>query len=108
MRVLLDQGTPVPIRQFHKNHTVLTAVEQSWDRLSNGELLVAAEAAGFDVLLTTDKNLVHQQNLRERKIAIVVIGNAQWPVLRKHTDAVAKAVDAAIPGSYSVVDVPNS
>jgi hypothetical protein len=62
MRVLFDQATPVPIRSFLEGHTVSTAAHEGWDRLQNGELLNAAEAAGFDVLLTTDKNMRYQQN----------------------------------------------
>lgn len=108
MLVLLDQGTPLPIRGFLEGHIVKAAVEQGWSTLANGELLDAAEAAGFDLLLTTDKNLVHQQNLRERRIAIVVIGNAQWPVLRFHVQPVVDAVNAATPGSYTLVDIPTN
>ncbi|SRR6266700_525358 len=106
MRILLDQGTPVPLRQFLKDHAVQTAAQQGWDRLSNGDLLAAADAAGFDLFLTTDKNLLYQQNLTGRKIAIVVIGNAQWPVLQLNVQAVVDAVNAAKPGSYDVVDIP--
>ncbi|MGA9475967.1 MAG: hypothetical protein WBV36_26105 [Terriglobales bacterium] len=40
-----------------------TAAQQGWDTLKDGELLAAAEAEGFDLLLTTDKNIRHQQNL---------------------------------------------
>ena len=68
MRVLFDQATPVPIRPYLKGHEVRTAAQQGWDRLKNGELLVAAEADGFDVLLTTDKNMRYQQNLVGRKL----------------------------------------
>lgn len=57
MLVLFDQGTPVPIRPFLKEHTVQTTAERGWDTLENGELLKAAEAAGFDVLVTPDKNI---------------------------------------------------
>ena len=78
-----------------------------WDRLTNGELLVAAEENGFDLLLTTDKNIRYQQNLTGRKIAVVVLGNAQWPVLRLHVQAVVEAVNAATPGSYFEVDIPD-
>jgi hypothetical protein len=60
MLVLLDQGTPVPIRPFLKEHTVQTASERGWDTLQNGELLKAAEAAGFNVLVTPDKNIRYQ------------------------------------------------
>ena len=74
MRVLFDQATPVPIRPFLIGHTVRTAAEQRWDRLKNGELLTVAEQAGFEVFVTTDKNIRHQQKLAGRAIAVVVIG----------------------------------
>ena len=106
MLVLFDQGTPVPIRPFLIGHTVKTAAEQGWSTLSNGNLLNAAEAAGFDILLTTDKNFIHQQNLQGRKIAIVVLGNQQWPLLRLHVQTVVNAVNTALPGSYALVEIP--
>jgi hypothetical protein len=53
MLVLFDQGTPVPIRPFLKEHTVQATAERGWDTLENGELLKAAEAAGFDVLVSS-------------------------------------------------------
>jgi hypothetical protein len=58
------------------------------------------------MLLTTDKNLLYQQNLTGRKISIVVLGNSQWPVVRLHLDIIAATVDAAAPGSYADVDIP--
>ncbi|MEY4094740.1 MAG: hypothetical protein RLZZ53_1939 [Acidobacteriota bacterium] len=70
MRVLFDQATPVPIREFLIGHTVRTATQEHWDTLRNGDLLTAAEEAGFDVFLTTDQNLQYQQNLTGRTIAI--------------------------------------
>jgi hypothetical protein len=78
MRVLFDQATPVPIRDFLVDHVVSTAAQQHWDRLKNGDLLTSAEHAGFDVLLTTDKNMRYQQNMAGRTIAVVVIGVQQW------------------------------
>ena len=107
MRVLFDQATPVPIRPFLKGHLVRTAAQEGWDKLRNGELLTIAEAAGFDVFLTPDKNMRYQQNLEGRKIAIVVVGNPQWPILRLHVERVVVAVNAATPGSYAEVDVPS-
>jgi hypothetical protein len=106
MLVLLDQGTPVPIRPFLKQHTVQTTAERGWDTLENGELLKAAEAAGFDVLVTPDKNIRYQQNLAVRTIALIVLGNPQWPVLRLHVLRVVAAVNAARPGSYTEVQIP--
>jgi hypothetical protein len=106
MRIIFDQATPVPIRPYLKGHDVRTAAEEGWDTLRNGDLLNAAEADAFDLLLTTDKNICYQQNLTDRKIAIVVIGNAQWPQLRPHVQLVIEAVNAARPGSYAEVTIP--
>lgn len=108
MLVLFDQGTPVPLRAFLADHTVRTAAEQHWTTLENGQLLDAAEAAGFDLLLTTDKNIRHQQNLAGRRIAIVVLRQPRWPILRLHVQRVVVAVDAATPGSYTEVDIPEA
>ena len=66
----------------------------------------AAEDTGFDVLVTPDKNIRYQQNLTVRTIALVVLGNPQWPMLRLHVDRVVAAVDAARPGSYTEVEIP--
>jgi len=106
MRVLFDQATPVPIRPFLEGHTVRTAAQQGWDRLKNGELLDVAEQAGFDVFLTTDKNIRYQQNLTGRRIAVILLGRQQWPELRRHLELVVAAVSAARPGSYAEVDIP--
>ena len=108
MLVLLDQGTPVPIRRFLIGHTVETAAQRRWDKLTNGELLKVAEEAGFELLVTPDKNIRYQQNLRVRTIAIVVLGNPQWPALRPHVERVVAAVNTATPGSYTEVQIPAS
>jgi hypothetical protein len=106
MLVLFDHSTPAPLRDALKAHTVVEAVERGWDRLENGALLDAAEAAAFTILVTADKNMRHQQNLTARKIAIVVLGSAQWPVLRRYVDRVVAALNAATPGSYTEVEIP--
>lgn len=106
MLILLDQSAPVPLRSFLKSHTVQTAAEHGWHQLENGELLSAAKNAGFHVFLTADKNIRYQQNLRDCKIAIVVLGSPQWPVLQRYADRVVAAVDAARPGTYVEVEVP--
>jgi hypothetical protein len=106
MLILFDNGTPAPLRYALRDHIVVEATERGWDRLTNGELIAAAEDAGFEVLLTTDKNMRYQQNLKGRKIAFVVIGNQQWPTLRRHIEMVVLAANAATPGSYAEVDIP--
>jgi len=103
MLILFDNGTPAPLRDALNGHVVVEAIDRGWDRLLNGELIAAAEAAGFELLLTTDKNMRYQQNLKGRKIAFVVIGNQQWPTLRRYVE---RAINAATPGSYTEVEIP--
>ena len=68
MKVLFDQGTPDPLRRHLPGHTIATAYEEGWSALENGELLQAAEANGFAVLVTTDQSLPYQQSLGGRSI----------------------------------------
>src|SRR5437762_3083537 len=79
VKILFDQGTPVPLRQHLGGHTVTTAYEQSWSNLANGKLLDAAEQAGYQLLITTDQNLQHQQQLAGRQLAILVLRSTSWP-----------------------------
>lgn len=106
MRILFDHGTPAPLSGFLMGHAVTRAKDAGWDRISNGALLAAAEAQGFDLLLTTDKSIRYQQNLKGRKIAIIVLGNSKWRVVRLYVDRVTRAVEEALPGSYAEVDIP--
>ena len=106
MRILFDQGTPVPIRRYLAGHIVGISADLGWERLRNGDLLAVAEQAGYELLLTTDKNLRYQQNLKERAIAIVVISHSQWPSLEPHLQRVVEAVNAAVPGGYAEVGIP--
>jgi len=106
MRILFDHGTPAPLIPFLVGHTVTKAKDAGWDRLVNGELLTAAEEAGFEILITTDKNIVTQQNLKGRAIAIVVLGNSQWRIVQRHVRKIASTVNAATPGRYVEIEIP--
>ena len=106
MRILFDHVTPRGIARFLPGHTVTKAKDRGWDRLTNGDLLAEAERAGFDVLLTADKNMRYQQNLTGRRIALLVLSTPQWPLVRLHLDIIAAAVNAATPGSFAEVDIP--
>ncbi len=106
MLILFDHGTPRGIAPALVGHTVKEARAQGWDTLSNGDLLNVAEDAGFDLLLTTDKNLRHQQNLQRRKLAIVVLSKSRWSLVRTVMEEIVVAVNAAKPGSYTLVDIP--
>jgi hypothetical protein len=106
MRILFDQATPVPLRPYLAGHTVHTAAEEGWDRLRNGDLLNAAEEAGYDLLLTTDRNMQYQQNIEGRKIAVVILSRQQWPQLRPHVQLVVDAVKTVRQGSFAEVEIP--
>ncbi len=106
MRILFDQGTPVPLRDSLAQHEVSTTFERGWSKLRNGELLDAAEREGFALLVTTDSNLRHQQNLSTRRVAIVVLSSTSWPRIQRAIPAVVSAIDAASPGSYTEVEIP--
>jgi hypothetical protein len=106
VRVLFDQGTPVPLRQALVGHSVSTAYELGWATLKNGELLSSAEKAGFEVLVTTDTNLNYQQNLTKRNITIVVLATTSWPRIRLVVESISSAVNSASMGSYVEVVIP--
>ncbi len=99
MRILFDQGAPVPLRQHFPDHQVQTAFELGWSRLTNGDLLAAAEKQ-FDVLVTTDQNLRYQQSLADRKLAILVLPTTSWPRLQNRIDEIIKALTSLNTGEY--------
>jgi len=78
MRILFDQGVPRGLGKSLLDHEVTEARKLNWEKISNGELLSLAEDAGFELIVTTDKNVRYQQNLAGRKISIVVLGNSPW------------------------------
>jgi hypothetical protein len=106
MKILFDNGAPNPIARSLAGHEVTFARQIDWHKLENGELIQRAEDAGFEILLSTDKNIRYQQNLSKRQIALVVLGNSQWPMVRLHLDRIVAAVNACTPGAYVEVEIP--
>jgi len=99
MRILFDQGTPAPLRYELPGHHVTTAHEMGWAQLNNGELLLQAESR-FDLLITTDQDLRHQQNLSGRRLAILVLPTTAWPLISQRANEVAVAVHSMKPGAF--------
>jgi hypothetical protein len=102
MRILLDQNMPFRIPGILPAHDVRTAFQMGWARLSNSDLLDAAEQAGFEALLTSDQNMVFQQNLAGRNIAVVVLSTNFWPAIRSQPQNLRRAVANASPGTFTV------
>jgi len=105
MKILFDQGVPVPLRRHLLGHTITTAYEQGWSSLTNGNLLKAAEQAGYQLLLTTDQNLRYQQKLADRQLAILVLRSTSWPRIQLRIDAIRNAVEALASGDYVEIEI---
>jgi hypothetical protein len=73
LRILFDKNVPYPLLRYLTRHDIHTAEALGWARLVNGDLLRAAEDAGFGVLVTADQSLEYQQNLKGRKPALIVL-----------------------------------
>ncbi len=106
MRILFDNGAPRGLAALLTGHSVEEARLYGWEELENGELIDVAEKEGFEVMVTTDKNIRYQQNLKSRKLALVVLQHSQWPMVKLVAGLIAAAVNAAEPGSYVEVEVP--
>ena len=99
-RLLLDANMPIGLRSVLDQHEVVMAFEMGWGRLINGELLSAAEAAGFDGMITGDQNLTYQQNQIGRRLALIVLDTNHWPTIGANTTAIVRAATAMRSGSY--------
>ncbi|HLK59630.1 MAG TPA: hypothetical protein VKU00_23925 [Chthonomonadaceae bacterium] len=106
MKILFDQGTPVPLRRHLSGHIVDTAYERGWASLANGDLITVAEQEGYGLLITTDQNLRYQQNLAGRQLAILVLLSTSWPRIQLHLDTIQEAIDVIVPGAYQEVVIP--
>ena len=107
MKILFDQGTPVPLRRFlaDHSHSIDTAFERGWGTLENGQLLGAAETDDYEILITTDQNLRYQQNIQDRKIAIIVLKSTSWPRIQRHAETIAKIVAKTVAGDYREIPI---
>jgi hypothetical protein len=105
MKILFDHGTPAPLRGHLIGHEVATAYEMGWARFSNGDLLREPEAA-FDLLITTDQNLKYQQNLGQRRVALLVLSTTSWPRIQKYVAQVITAVSGITSGDFLELEIP--
>jgi hypothetical protein len=104
--ILLDNNALRGLAGALTSHTVTEARERGWATLKNGDLLTVAEEAGFEVLVTSDQSIRYQQNLEGRKIALVVLTQGRWGLVRRRLAEIAAAVNAATRGSYTEVVIP--
>ena len=105
MKILLDQGTPMPLRRGLHPHEVDTTAERGWSELRNGDLLDQAEANEYQALITTDQNLKYQQNLADRAIRILVLMTTSWPRISRKVDRVRETLEGLEEGGYAEVEI---
>lgn len=104
-KVLLDENIPQRLRVGLGGHEVATTEFKGWAGLSNGDLLDAAEQTGIEVLVTADQRLNYQQNLRGRRIALVVVSTNRNSAVMANAHLIRAAIDVATPGSFAFVDI---
>jgi hypothetical protein len=104
VKVLLDESVPAQLRAHLGHHETFTAVYAGFGAFKNGALLKAAEAGGFDVLVTADKTLQVEQNLSGRSLAIDCLSANSWRVIAENVTSIILAVDSATPGSFTKVE----
>ncbi len=100
MRILFDQGTPVPLRKHLPEHEIETAFELGWSTLKNGALLAAAEEA-FDLLITTDQKLPYQQNLAGKRLSILILMTTSWRRLENSIPEIRSAIEQSRSGEFT-------
>ena len=100
MKILFDQGAPVPLRGHLLRHTIDTAFELGWSEIQNSQLLQAAEEAGYDLLVSTDQSLKHQQNWRGRRLALLVLLSTSWPRMGAHIKEIVQLIEGMQSGDY--------
>ena len=104
MRILLDESVPVQVRKALDAHDVSTAVEMGWQGIANGELLDRAEADGFELLIVADKNFQHQQNLRDRHLAVLELWTNHRPTLETHFERIRAAAESVTRGRLRILN----
>lgn len=106
MLILLDHSAPRPIRRHLTGHTVHTVAQLGWELLSDGQVLTLAEEAGYELLITSDTRIYHQQNLSGRNLAILVFAVNNWTLIRQHIDTINAAIGEMQPGAYIEIEIP--
>jgi hypothetical protein len=103
--VLVDECVPLKLVRLLSKHSFTTALAKGWGGFKNGRLLTLAEQE-FDLFLTCDRNLQYQQNLKGRRIAILLLSTNHWPTLKPQTATIQAALDKVKKGEFRLVDIP--
>ena len=104
MRVMLDECVPVRLKRWLADHQVETVTGIGWSGIKNGRLLQLLVDGGYEVLVTTDKNLEYQQHLPGLPLAVLVLPTNHWKSLQPHQARVMRAFDSLKRGTVTRLD----
>ena len=105
MRILLDECVPWPMRRLLKEHTCTSVQAQGWSGIRNSDLLARAEA-GFDLLVTADQNIVYQQNLTGRTIAILELSTNDLRRILASATLIQAVIESIGAGDFVKLELP--
>jgi hypothetical protein len=105
-RILLDNNVPVHLIPLLRPHEAIHAAAMGWAAVRNGDLIRAAQQAGFAAMITCDQNIQHQQRLAGQPLAFFVLTTTHWPTIRDNLSLITDAVDRIIPGGYVTLTLP--
>ena len=105
MKILLDECLPLDLRHSFPCHDAHTVQWAGFKGKKNGELLRAAEAAGYDVLLTVDQGMPHRRDPLAMKLSILLVRcqSNQLEDLLPLVDSILRALETTRPGEMSVI-----
>lgn len=98
-KIILDENLPHPLRHCFPDQQVVTVFHQGWSGIQNGELLKLIDGE-FDILVTADKKLRYQQNLKNRKIGIIELPSTRMSAIEALMPKIQAAVKAIQVGEY--------
>ena len=108
MKVLFDENIPAPLRHHLTGHSVDTVQDRGWEGIRNGLLLDRVEDNGYELLITADQGIRHQQTLGGRQLAVLVLLSNSWPAIRHVTKDILSTVNRMTAGDLIELPVRQS
>jgi predicted nuclease of predicted toxin-antitoxin system len=98
MKILIDENLPKRIKTILTEHEVFTVREKGWNGKSNGDLLEFMVTENFDIILTFDKNIEHQQNFIKFTIPVIVLNSEDntFDTINKYSENIKKVLKTAL------------
>ena len=99
MKIIIDECVPHIVKKRLPERQIKTVQEMNWAGIKNGELLKLVET-NFEVFITSDKNLRYQQNLQNRKFAILLLPSNQVPIIEDLLPQIDEVLETIRPNDF--------